>query len=415
MRKLSTKHSSLLSRIKDWEKAGKKWPGNTASELKNTATSDLGQDDIELEDLEAVEFEPGGLELEALEPEEVTDLEDEDLFEESDEESEGSYFNAASSPYINSFFPIVFIDKKLKILYANDACRKLFTKYVDLSGKYFIDVFGKSFGIDEIRKIHNTIIDGKNDYFWKGEVRIKSRNVVSVQIKVYIFPAELNSSEPTEFVVMFDDITEENKRLTRTTFLSLLEASKLKDNDTGNHIIRVNYYSKRLSEELFSSKNPKYNRIDADFIDNIGFLASMHDVGKIGTPDDILNKEGPLSTWEWTVMREHTKNGAFILSTYPNPMAKEIALSHHERWDGSGYPYQLSGEMIPLAARIVTIADVYDALRMERSYKPALDHELAVEEMVKEKESHFDPFLLDVFTFVGDEFKKIFDDNKDMK
>jgi putative two-component system response regulator len=194
-----------------------------------------------------------------------------------------------------------------------------------------------------------------------------------------------------------------------------LEASKLKDNDTGNHIVRVNFYSRRLSEELFRSKNPKYNRIDADFIDNIGFLSSMHDVGKIGTPDDILNKEGPLSDWEWTVMREHTKNGAFILSTYPNPMAKEIALSHHERWDGSGYPYQLSGEMIPLAARIVTIADVYDALRMERSYKPALDHESTKEKLMEGKESHFDPFLIDVFSSVENDFQHIYDDNKDMK
>ena len=197
--------------------------------------------------------------------------------------------------------------------------------------------------------------------------------------------------------------------------MSLLEASKLKDNDTGNHITRVNHYSQRLSEELFRSKNPKYNRIDADFIDNIGFLASMHDVGKIGTPDDILNKEGPLSDWEWTVMREHTKNGAFILSTYPNPMAKEIALSHHERWDGSGYPYQLSGEMIPLAARIVTIADVYDALRMERSYKPALEHGVAVQKMIEGKENHFDPFLVEVFISVEADFNHIFEDNKDEK
>jgi putative two-component system response regulator len=277
-----------------------------------------------------------------------------------------------------------------------------------------VDVFGKPFGIEEIREIHNTIIEGQNGHFWKGEVSIKSRNIVSVQLKVYIFPADLEEKEPTEFLVMFDDVTEENKRMTRNTFLSLLEASKLKDNDTGNHIVRVNFYSKRLSEEIFQSKNPKYNRVDADFIDNIGFLASMHDVGKIGTPDDILNKEGPLSDWEWSVMREHTKNGAFILSTYPNPMAKEIALSHHERWDGSGYPYQLAGEMIPLAARIVTIADVYDALRMVRSYKPGFDHGVTMEKMIEGRETQFDPFLIDVFASVEDDFRKIFDENQDI-
>ena len=354
---------------------------------------------------------------EEMEPvEEVLDLEEEALLEDPEEGGEsGRCFSKSANTYANSFFPVVIIDKKMKILFANESCKNLFTGYVDLSGKYFVDVFGRPFGIDEIRTIHDTITEGKNGHFWKGEVRIKSRSIVSVQIKVYIFPADLDEKEPMEFVVMFDDVTEENKKLTRNTFLSLLEASKLKDNDTGNHIIRVNYYSKRLSEELFRSKNPKYNRIDADFIDNIGFLASMHDVGKIGTPDDILNKEGPLSDWEWSVMREHTKNGAFILSTYPNPMAKEIALSHHERWDGSGYPYQLSGEMIPLAARIVTIADVYDALRMERSYKPGFDHSVTMQKMIAGKETQFDPFLVEVFSSVHDDFKKIFDENQDIE
>ena len=352
--------------------------------------------------------------------EEFDDLEDLGPEEErpedaSEDVSRPRYFSAAANPYVNSFFPVLFIDKKMRILFANAACENLFTGFFDLSGKYFIDVFGKSFGIEEMRNIHNTIMDGKNGYFWKGEVKIKSRSMVSVQIKVYIFPAELDIREPSEFVVMFDDVTEENKNLTRRTFMSLLEASKLKDNDTGNHIVRVNLYSRRLAEELFQSKNPKYNRIDADFIDNIGFLASMHDVGKIGTPDDILNKEGPLSDWEWTVMREHTKNGAFILSTYPNPMAKEIALSHHERWDGSGYPYQLSGEMIPLAARIVTIADVYDALRMERSYKPAMDHPATLQTMMEGKESHFDPYLTEIFSSINKEFKQIYEDYHDSK
>jgi len=352
--------------------------------------------------------------LDELEPLEVLDFkEDEETLDHSQFCEEDKTFSNAENPYVNSSFPVVFINNKMKILFINKACKTLFSGFFDLSGTHFVDVFGRSFGIEEIRKIHDTIMEGENGYFWKGEVRIKSRSIASVLIKVFVFPAEINIAEPSEFVVMFDDITEENKLQTRNTFLSLLEASKLKDNDTGNHIVRVNHYSRRLSEELFQSRNPKYNRVDADFIDNIGFLASMHDVGKIGTPDDILNKEGPLSSWEWALMREHTKNGAFILSSYPNPMAKEIALSHHERWDGSGYPYQLSGEMIPLAARIVTLADVYDALRMERSYKPAFSHEVAVEKMIDGKESHFDPFLMEVFISIEQDFKRIFDENNE--
>jgi putative two-component system response regulator len=232
-----------------------------------------------------------------------------------------------------------------------------------------------------------------------------------VQTKVYVFPLELKTRDPLEFVVMFDDVTEENRLLLRSVFMSLLEASKLKDNDTGEHISRVNHYSRCLAEAL--QRRPGYERVDADFIDSIGFLASMHDVGKIGTPDDILNKAGPLSDWEWSIMREHTKNGAFILSTYPNPMAKEIALSHHEKWNGTGYPFQLEGDMIPLSARIVAIADVYDALRMRRSYKPPFDHPTSIQKMMEGKESHFDPVLLDTFYTVADRFGEIYERDKE--
>jgi putative two-component system response regulator len=308
---------------------------------------------------------------------------------------------------------VLILDRKLRIIYANPACENLFTGFFNLSGNYFTDVFGKAFAVEDLKKIRETIITGARGFSWKGSTQIKSRDIASVQTRVYIFPAEMNIREPGNFVVMFDDVTEENKQLLRSVFLSLLEASKLKDNDTGKHITRVNYYSKRLAEEIFNSGVPAYKKIDADFIDNIAFLAAMHDVGKIGVPDDILNKEGPLSDWEWTVMREHTKNGAFILSTYPNPMAKEIALSHHEKWNGSGYPFQLEGEMIPLSARIVTIADVYDALRMERSYKPALSHEVTAQKMLEGKGSHFDPALIEVFRCIDRDFREIYETNKD--
>jgi putative two-component system response regulator len=319
----------------------------------------------------------------------------------------------ASDPIMTSIFPVLVLDRNLRIIYANSVCEGLFPGSASLAGRYFIDIFGKFFVVEDIRSIRETIVKGKNGYSWKGETQFKSQDVVTRETRVYVFPAEINAKQPSEFLVIFDDVTEENRRLLRAVFLSLLEASKLKDNDTGKHITRVNYYSRRLAEELYYSLGKQYPKVDADFVDNIGFLASMHDVGKIGTPDDILNKEGPLSDWEWTVMREHTKNGAFILSTYPNPMAKEIALAHHERWDGSGYPFQLVGEMIPLAARIVAIADVYDALRMQRSYKPALSHEVAVSKMMEEKGTHFDPFLIEVFSIISDEFNKIYEENKD--
>jgi putative two-component system response regulator len=188
--------------------------------------------------------------------------------------------------------------------------------------------------------------------------------------------------------------------------MSLLEASKLKDNDTGNHIRRVGEYAKILAESM--KDDPAYHdQINPGFIDDIWFLAPMHDVGKIGTPDDILNKEGQLDVREWEIMKEHTINGAYILSSYPNVMARQIALHHHERWDGNGYPYSLSGDMIPLAARIVSICDVYDALRMKRSYKSQLSHESSCDIIVQGAGTQFDPSVLDHFRNMSDKFAEV--------
>ena len=148
--------------------------------------------------------------------------------------------------------------------------------------------------------------------------------------------------------------------------------------------------------------------MDHEFVETISLVAALHDVGKIGTPDDILNKAGKLEAWEWNVMKQHTTNGAFILSNYPHPMAREIALRHHERWDGSGYPHGLSQDLIPISARIVAIADVYDALRMRRAYKPAFTHEQALETMSSESGTHFDPFLITRFLGIAETFRSIF-------
>jgi putative two-component system response regulator len=303
------------------------------------------------------------------------------------------------------------IDREFKIVYSNPASRKFFTGLFTINGTLFFDVFGKYFKIEDLKGIREVVLKGTNGSSWRGLAQIKTRNHPTVFTRVYIFPAGINTRTPLLFTVMFDDVTEENRTLLRSVFMSLLEASKLKDNDTGSHISRVNYYSEALAKVLFN--RPGYDIVDAEFIDNIGFLASMHDVGKIGTPDDVLNKEGPLSDWEWSIMQEHTKNGAFILSTYPNPMAKEIALAHHEKWNGKGYPFQIEGPMIPLAARIVSIADVYDALRMQRSYKVAFTHEVAMEKILENKGTQFDPDLIDIFIQIADQFNEIYESHKD--
>jgi putative two-component system response regulator len=349
----------------------------------------------------------------AEEEEVLEELEDLDSINAADDANAGdSLVSSFISLFESCIFSLLVINRNFKIIYANPKCQELFTDFSGLEGNLFFDVFGRSFGVEALREIRETVMEGRNGCSWKGYSQLKSREVETLQSKVFLFPLSEGSGEPKHFEVIFDDVTEETKRLLRNVFLSLLEASRLKDNDTGKHISRVSLYSERLARELYDGYSCE--GVDADFIENISFLASMHDVGKIGTPDDILNKEGPLSQWEWTVMREHTKNGAYILSTYPNPMAKQIALSHHERWDGSGYPFQLIGDMIPLPARIVSIADVYDALRMERSYKPALDHESTVAQICAESSTHFDPFLVQVFESIAGEFEKIYEANKDI-
>ncbi|MDR2864936.1 MAG: HD-GYP domain-containing protein [Spirochaetaceae bacterium] len=311
-----------------------------------------------------------------------------------------------------SIFPLLVIDNNLKIVYANPASREFFTGFLTLQSIYFFDLFAKYFTIADVKTIRNALLKGENGYSWRGVAQIKSRDRPMISTRVYIFPAVHHTKTiPKGFIVMFDDFTEEKRATLRGLFNSLLEASKLKDNDTGQHITRVNSYSEALARELFNRQ--EYSSVDAEFIDNIAFLAAMHDVGKIGTPDDILNKEGPLSEFEWSIMKEHTKNGAFILEAYPNPMAKEIALSHHEKWNGKGYPFQMEGEMIPLAARIVSIADVYDALRMKRSYKPCFTHEKTMQTMRDSRGIQFDPHLFDIMDSISEKFDYIYETYED--
>ncbi len=249
----------------------------------------------------------------------------------------------------------------------------------------------------------------KYGYSWKGRLVTQNKKYLTVMVNALVFPVidqddpDLN---PLGYGVLFDDVTEENRELIRGTFSSLLEASILKDNDTGKHIQRVNEYCRTVSNALLGDS--RFPEVDVEFIENISFLAAMHDVGKIGIPDDILNKKGPLDDREWSMMQEHTINGAYILKAYPNSMAKDIALFHHEKWDGSGYPYKLPGNLIPLSARIVTIADVYDALRMKRSYKDGFSHEKACSIIKQNTGIHFDPRLVDYFLKLHLEFEKIY-------
>jgi len=314
--------------------------------------------------------------------------------------------------------PLAFLDDKLGFVFRNKPFKDLVQAFGYPETHSFLNTLSRAINSDTALAIKESLGKKEKGHAWKGTISHKAKDAAAIITKVHIFPyfADGRGSAkpgrgPEAFSVYLDDVTEENKKFLRDMFSSLLEASKLKDNDTGKHIERVNLYTSVLAKAMFNDS--QWPEVDKDFIENIGFLAAMHDVGKIGTPDDILNKEGPLNEFEWSIMKEHTKNGAFILSSYPNSMAKEIALSHHEWWNGSGYPYNLEGKMIPLSARIVTIADVYDALRMKRSYKPAYSHAIAIQKIKQEREVHFDPHLVDVVLGIQDSFAEIYTANED--
>ena len=168
-------------------------------------------------------------------------------------------------------------------------------------------------------------------------------------------------------------------------------AAEYKDNETGMHVIRMSHFSKLLA--LAAGCSPAW-------AEDLLNAAPMHDVGKIGIPDAVLRKPGPLNADEWATMRRHPEIGAEIMGEHPSgvlQLAREIALAHHEKWDGSGYPRGLAGEAIPLSARIVAIADVFDALTTRRPYKEPWPVQDALDHIAAQAGKHFDPALVALF------------------
>lgn len=184
-----------------------------------------------------------------------------------------------------------------------------------------------------------------------------------------------------------EELTETRLQIIRR----LGRAAEFKDNETGLHVIRMSHYSRLMAAALEQGGN---------WSDLVFNAAPMHDIGKIGIPDHVLLKPGPLDAGEREVMRRHPEIGAEIIGSHDSDlltMAREIALYHHEQWDGNGYPYGLAGEAIPLTCRIVAIADVFDALTSRRPYKEAWSVQEAVDCIGKLAGSHFDPRCVALF------------------
>ena len=198
------------------------------------------------------------------------------------------------------------------------------------------------------------------------------------------------------------------------TILGLAKLAEYRDEGTGTHLERIRDYARILAVEL--SKDPRFSdTVDQQYVDDIYQSSILHDIGKVGTPDALLLKPGKLTGEEFDIIKRHTLMGGNALKAIESQiegksflaMGREIAFNHHEKWDGSGYPRGLKGEAIPLSARIIALADVYDALTTKRFYKEAFSHEKAKNMIILLKSKHFDPRIVDAFLAVQKEFNRV--------
>lgn len=214
---------------------------------------------------------------------------------------------------------------------------------------------------------------------------------------------------------LVQDRTRKLAKMQDAIIMAMASLAETRDNETGNHIRRTQNYVAALARQLkhlprFSSELTEEN------IELLYKSAPLHDIGKVGIPDNILLKPGKLDAEEFEIMKMHTTYGRETILSVERYLgesneflrfAREITYSHQEKWDGSGYPENLSGDAIPISARLMAVADVYDALISKRVYKPAFSHEEAIDIMRKGRGSHFDPDILDVFLKITEEFREI--------
>jgi PAS domain S-box-containing protein len=303
------------------------------------------------------------------------------------------------------------MDLKRNIIYANNA-------FFKLTGFTRDELIGKPYSIlkhcnltqeEQVAKIDEIF----NGSIWKGKISNYKKNGEPFHCDVTMYPLKNKNGEVIEYMGIRHDITQienlynELEETQREIIYKLGEIGETRSAETGYHVKRVAEYSKLLAQKINLSKE------DVDIL----FISSpMHDIGKVGIPDSILNKPGKLTVDEWKIMQTHSQIGFNILKSSNRAALRAAAIishTHHEKWDGSGYPLGLKGEDIHIFGRITALADVFDALGSERVYKKAWPLEKILELFENEKGKHFDPYLIDIFMENLDEFLQIKDKYKD--
>ena len=255
---------------------------------------------------------------------------------------------------------------------------------------------------------------GAVDFITKPFVRSELIARIKLHLKLHMYYKEINryADHLEEMVV---ERTKELYETQNVIAFSLARLAESRDPETGDHLERMSRYAEVLAKELIKTHKDSLG-IDEEFVSILRKVAVLHDIGKVGIPDNVLLKPGKLTKEEFDIMKTHTLLGGETLRDAKLKMHKDVryleiaenvAYYHHEKWNGKGYPKGLQGENIPICARIVALADVYDALRSKRVYKPAFSHEKAKQIILEEKGEHFDPLIVDTFLKVEELFIEI--------
>lgn len=296
-------------------------------------------------------------------------------------------------------------DLKGNMTYANEAFAKI-------SGYTQEELMGKSHNIVRHKDVPKNVYKNlwetiKNKKVWHGDIKNVKKDGTYYIVQATVMPILDSNGEIIEYISARKDVTEiynlkkEIIDTQKEVIFTMGSIGETRSKETGNHVKRVAEYSKILA---------KYALLDEERIDLIVDASPMHDIGKVAIPDDILHKPGKLTDDEFLIMRTHAELGYKMLCHSQRPLLKTaalIALEHHERWDGKGYPRYLKGEEISIEGRITAIADVFDALGSDRVYKKAWKDEDIFDYLKEQKGKQFDPNLIDIFFKYLDEFLEV--------